>query len=159
MAFKILSRVLREEETMWAQSQIQVVAIGGQKYEVFSNGCNYPKKSTNAIDKIKDTNGFLWKHGERLKQAFVQEFKLRVSGDSPPTHDNMAALVDIVAPYINNQHNFQFLKPVTNEEIWIALKSIRALNASGPDGLSVVFYHECWVENKDTVIPMIKEFF
>ncbi|XP_050385330.1 uncharacterized protein LOC126801889 [Argentina anserina] len=57
------------------------------------------------------------------------------------------------------QDNTMLLKPVEDLEIWEAVKSIGGLKAPGPDGLHASFFHDCWEEVNDTVIPMIKDIF
>ena len=44
-------------------------------------------------------------------------------------------------------------------EIWEVVNSIGALKAPRPDGIGADFYHKCWGIVKDSVSPMIKDFF
>ncbi|XP_050136156.1 uncharacterized protein LOC126611875 [Malus sylvestris] len=46
--------------------------------------------------------------------------------------------------------NVALLKPVEDNEIWEAVKSIRALKSPGPDGIGAGFYQECWDIVKDS---------
>lgn len=55
--------------------------------------------------------------------------------------------------------NAALLNPITDEEIWLITKSIGALKAPGPDGLSARFFHDCSDIIKDSVISMVKKIF
>ncbi|KAL6213773.1 hypothetical protein ACLB2K_013215 [Fragaria x ananassa] len=60
-------------------------------------------------------------------------------------------------PCIDDADNDLLLKQITDDELWEAVNAIGALKAPGPDGLHASFYQNCWMEIKDTVIPMIKD--
>ncbi|KAL6134011.1 hypothetical protein ACLB2K_066244 [Fragaria x ananassa] len=62
-------------------------------------------------------------------------------------------------PCIDDADNDLLLKQITDDELWEAVNAIGALKAPGPDGLHASFYQNCWMEIKDTVIPMIKGIF
>lgn len=59
------------------------------------------------------------------------------------TIDDLSAIAYIFYPCINHVENEQLFAPISDEEIWLAIKSIGALKAPSLDGLSAGFYHEC----------------
>lgn len=63
----------------------------------------------------------------------MQDFKLRFSCDRSPSIADIASMANVTIPCIYNHQNDQLLKPVEENEIWEAVKSIGALKAPGPD--------------------------
>lgn len=79
--------------------------------------------------------------------------------DNAPNYNFLHDFLSVVDPCIDDADNDLLLKQITDDELWEAVNAIGALKAPGPDGLHASFYQNCWMEIKDTVIPMIKGIF
>lgn len=137
-----LNEVLKQEEIMWAQkAKVKWLQLGDQNTKYFQKVATIRKKR-NALEKIKDSNGYWWFKGEGLEQVFVQEFRLRFSCGSAHSLDKLEALTASLQPCIEHRHNSQ-LQPITEDEVWDAVKSTGPFKAPGPDGIGAAFYQDC----------------
>lgn len=144
---------------MWAQKAKANWLKLGDRNTIFFQTVATIRRKRNEIKKVKDRNGLWWNATEGLEQVFVPDFMLCFSTSPSPSSSNLNSYLDVVHPCINGSDNAALLQPVGHIEIWEAVSSIRALKALEPNGIGVDFYHECWDIVKDSVSPMIKDFF
>lgn len=53
-------------------------------------------------------------------------------------------IASLISPVISDDENVPLCLVPDEIEIWLALRSIGALKAPGPDGISALFYHSFW---------------
>lgn len=60
---------------------------------------------------------------------------------------------------MSSSNQFTLLNPITNAEIWDAVKSIGPQKVLGPDGLTSFFFRHYWDTVGPKVISLVKTFF
>ena len=83
---------------------------------------------------------------------FVSHFSNLFSSSFPPLDDEM---LDLFAPIISEEENFNLCSIPSESEVTLALFSLGSTKALGPDGFTALFYKNYWSLVKDDVLSCV----
>ena len=140
---KELDVVLEQEKDLWAlKSRINWMVLGDRNTS-FYHVSAIARRKRNLITTIKDEVGE-WLTEERdvanhIREGFIKLYTTSqevVAGDISYNQQWQAKLIDVEKESISHM--------VTDEEISIAVWSLKAFKAPGPDGLHAGFFQRFW---------------
>ncbi|XP_028112500.1 uncharacterized protein LOC114310648 [Camellia sinensis] len=138
---KQYNMTLFQEELIWFQkSKVKWLTMGDRNTKFFHistlNKCRKLK-----INMIKDSAGNWLSNSENIKNHIIQYFNDLFKHEVTPMLDNWKS---ITHTGFTQDNNVTLQAPITNHEIWNAIKNIKAFKAPGRDGLQAVFFHQNW---------------
>ncbi|PNX68482.1 hypothetical protein L195_g056192, partial [Trifolium pratense] len=99
------------------------------------------RRSKNKIEKITDSHGHTHTNDDGIEKVLVDHFKtLFTKQDAQAIPDTIRVVKDRINTDMYQELNRHF----TKEEVFQAIKEMKALAAPGPDGLPAIFYHTHW---------------
>lgn len=131
---------LEKEHLLWAQKSRQMWLLNGDRKTSYFHKVVKRRRAANRILKLQNEQGRWIENYEDIEVMAVKYFQNLYFMDEvvcPSTIDQW--LVDIQLPRIIDAHREDLLKPVSDLEIFEALKQMEAFNSPGPDGLPLVF--------------------
>jgi hypothetical protein len=138
---KELDDLLESEELWWGQRSRALWLQHGDKNTKFFHMKANQRRKKNKIDSISDSNGQLQYEEDKIEQIFVDQFQNLFS--SRETF-NIPEIVEVVKGRITADMHQHLSEEFTKEEVYCAIKDMKALAAPGPDGLPALFYHNYW---------------
>ncbi|XP_028117591.1 uncharacterized protein LOC114315213 [Camellia sinensis] len=135
------NKVLYQEEILWFQKSRSKWITQGDKNTKFFHLLTLTKKRKKKIDVLKGQDGVWVERPEDLKMLVTNYLTnlFTQSSNTTLTHWNNLALYTI-----SSEENSDLMIDVINEEVWKAVKNIKAIKAPGRDGFQAIFYHTYW---------------
>ncbi|EPS64876.1 hypothetical protein M569_09903, partial [Genlisea aurea] len=138
-----LTALLHQEELFWKQiSKVHWLAKGDRNTAYF-HACASARKDFNHISSITDSDGVRHSAPREIHTAFAVYFSGLFSL-SHPSQESILSSTRAITSRLSEAMRDRLSAPFTSEEIWPALKSMKALSAPGPDGFSPVFFQRYW---------------
>ncbi|XP_070667346.1 uncharacterized protein [Malus domestica] len=136
-----IDQLREQEELYWMQRSRVNWFREGDANTAFFHRTTLQRRRVNSIVKLKDVDGS-WVDDSRRVPALVEEhFKsLFTSVGCRDWGDILNCLEPLVSELMNND----LIKPVSEEEIKVAVHQMGGLKALGPDGFQGIFYHFFW---------------
>ncbi|CAL1356041.1 unnamed protein product [Linum trigynum] len=130
-----------DEELFWKQrSRADWLREGDQNTSFFHRKASMRRKR-NLIRKLRDESGAWWRGNEDVSTCLTKYFsELFMAGGRPP----QTPVLDSVETRVNDEMNAWLERPLTREELYEALRQMGKRKASGPDGMSVLFFVRYW---------------
>ncbi|XP_028051338.1 uncharacterized protein LOC114255988 [Camellia sinensis] len=145
------NKILYQEEPLWFQKSRSNWITQGDRNTKFFHLSTLTKRRKCKIKTLKNESGIWINNIVALKSMifdyFVEHFQ------STPTiqldHWN-----NLTLDVIRQEDNDELSREITRNEIWRAVKNIKAFKAPSRDGFQAIFYHNYW----ETVGPTVCEF-
>ena len=154
-AWKDLSEALKAEEKFWKQKSIIIWLREGDMNSKFFRNLTKQRRARNRITRLIDNAGNMVEHEEGMVAIDTNYFRSLFETLTPTEIDE--ALGNISST-ITNEINQQIIAPVTEWEVKLALFAMHPEKASGPDGMSALFYQKFWDIVKGDLTCMVNEF-
>eukprot|EP00253_Pinus_taeda_P019391 PITA_19391 len=156
MEEKLLERE-RQEEVLWQQkSRIQWLKEG-EKNTKFFHKTTVQRRMRNQISQVTNVQGVKFETQEEIEQEFLRYFK----GMSQEPNINRDEAIDSITRHIprliTEEQNTLLLKPISLQEVEIAVNSLKASKAPGPDGFTSNFFQYFWELIKWEVWQVVEE--
>jgi hypothetical protein len=116
---------------------------GGTKHQVLPPS-NHPVEAHQSITHLVMEQGQMLQKHEDLEQELVSYYQDLLSeppGDRSPAIEKITQHIPDI---ITQEHNEALLRPITIEEVDLALQDTPEGKAPGPDGFTTDFFHFCW---------------
>lgn len=95
-----------------------------------------------------------------INKAFYDFYSKLYTSESNYAQSELSTYLDnITLPKLSESDQLNLNSPFTQEEVFVAIKSMSANKSPGPDGFPVEFYNQFWPELCPILIPMLEEFF
>ncbi|XP_045797508.1 uncharacterized protein LOC123891638 [Trifolium pratense] len=138
---KELDNIMECEETWWKQRSRELWLKHGDKNTKYFHMKANIRRSKNKIEKITDSHGHTHTNDDGIEKVLVDHFKtLFTKQDAQAIPDTIRVVKDRINTDMYQELNRHF----TKEEVFQAIKEMKALAAPGPDGLPAIFYHTHW---------------
>ena len=126
---------------MWKQrSRIEWLQYG-DKNSKFVHATASQRRQKNRIWGLVDELGVWHDDQESTERLILDYFKSIYSSNQPTSfEESLNAMEERVTPVMNDELQREFMAV----EVWNALKQMHPIKASGPDGMSLVFYQKYW---------------
>ncbi|GMI75496.1 hypothetical protein like AT4G29090 [Hibiscus trionum] len=130
-----------KEEYFWEQrSRSNWLHHGNQNTSFFHNQATYRKRK-NIIKGLLDINGEWVTEDRDLLDVATAYFKNLFQTSSPSA---ATTILEKVTPKMTTEMNQVLMKPFTADEVWMAVKCMAPMKASGMDGFPALFYQKFW---------------
>ncbi|PNX85343.1 hypothetical protein L195_g041411 [Trifolium pratense] len=136
-----LDNIMECEETWWKQRSRELWLKHGDKNTKYFHMKANIRRNKNKIEKITDYHGHTHTDDGGIEKVLVDHFKTLF------TKQDVQAIPDtirVVKDKINTDMYQELNRHYTKEEVFQAIKDMKALAAPGPDGLPAIFYHTHW---------------
>ncbi|CAL5362434.1 unnamed protein product [Camellia sinensis] len=138
---KEYNETLLQEEMLWFQkSRAKHITLGDKNTRYFHIS-TINKRRKLKINALKNDNGIWISDTEGVKNVILDYFKNLFSKGDYQHLDHWANTTPVK---FTKEDNDGFLKPLSNLEIFQAVKDIGAFKAPGKDGIPAIFYHKYW---------------
>lgn len=132
---------LFQEELLWFQkSRVKWLTLGDLNTKFFHittlNKCRKLK-----INLLKDESGNWLSNPEDIKTHIQLYFSNLFKQGENFIFDHWK---DVTSIWFTRDDNQLLQNPITNQDVWHAIKSIKAFKAPGTDGLQAIFYRQNW---------------
>ncbi|XP_045791800.1 uncharacterized protein LOC123886537 [Trifolium pratense] len=129
------------EETWWKQRSRELWLKHGDKNTKYFHMKANIRRNKNKIEKITDSHGHTHTDDGGIEKVLVDHFKTWFTKqDAQAIPDTITVVKDRINTDMYQELNRHF----TKEEVFQAIKDMKALAAPGPDGLPAIFYHTHW---------------
>ncbi|GKV16725.1 hypothetical protein SLEP1_g27324 [Rubroshorea leprosula] len=153
---KLLSdyqQVLFEEEVLWFQkSRVEWIA-SGDRNTTFYHLSTITRRCRNKVGALKIDG--VWTEEPQILKNHVLNFFVHLFSRSSST--NPVPLASVSHPSIDASEHPTLIKPATEEEVRIALFSMKGLKSPGPDGIQALFYQRNWDTVKGTFLDFVNK--
>lgn len=154
-----LKKAYKAEEAYWRQRSRVLWLRLGDRNSGFFHSATKNRKRANALTVIEDSDGTLvYKEGE-IAQVIVKYFGTLFTSLSGEPADIKQIVDGALQPIISNKDNERLILKPTPKEIRMAVFSIHADKAPGPDGFSAGFFHTHWDTIGADIVEEVQEFF
>ena len=109
----------------------------------FFHNSTLANRSFKSINKIKDSKGNLTKNPKIISEMIVSHFQnilINLEGSNKLAQDKMLENIPTV---ITREDNNNLNKPISMEEVKLALFSMHPDKSPGPDGFQAFFFQKC----------------
>ncbi|GKA87162.1 RNA-directed DNA polymerase, eukaryota, reverse transcriptase zinc-binding domain protein [Tanacetum coccineum] len=154
MAFHEKLKCLKQNIKEWNRKSISIIA--SRKHEVLSKLTDIEDKidSNTASDIDKEDRVKLLKERDGIQQ--LEDIKR----DKFDVSDSSIELSPVIPPSTLSQNdNLELEKPVSDEEIWLAVWDCGSQKAPGPDDFSFLFLKTYWELLKEDVVKDVRNVF
>lgn len=138
---KKLDDLLESEELCWAQCSRALWLQHGDSNTRFFHNKASQRKSRNQVDFIFDDHGEKFTEEDDIAKVFTGYFQELFSSYDP---QRIAEAIDVVQNRITHDMREILCKEFTQEDVYVALKSMKPTIAPRPDGMPTIFYQKCW---------------
>ncbi|KAK5845345.1 hypothetical protein PVK06_001517 [Gossypium arboreum] len=150
-----LENVLHHEELLWRQKAMCDWLKMGDRNTKYFHTRALQRRKNNHIHAIRDSDGN-WIYDPKLIEREANVFFQRLYKDVP---DPLGTLPPNRFPHLDPVDIGFLRKPVSNEEIKVALFDMAPLKALGNDGFHALFFQKHWDFIGGTVCDWIKRIF
>lgn len=113
------------------------------------------RRRRNSIESLKTEDGRWITSRDDLGNHFISSFSQLYTSSSPSLGPEIASLIP---PLVTEDENFLLCRVPDEREIWLAVRSLGATKAPGPDGITALFFHSFWNIVKLDVIEAVQKF-
>ena len=136
-----INDLLDSEETIWRQrSKVHWYREGDRNTKFFHARASERRKK-NTILGIWNDDGFWCESKESIVATTVSYFEKIYSTSSP---SGISEVVDALPRCVTEDMNAELTKVFTRDEVTTTLQQLHPTKASGPDGMSAIFFHKYW---------------
>ncbi|XP_060957652.1 uncharacterized protein LOC133029176 [Cannabis sativa] len=147
--------LLAQQEIYWKQRSKQFWLHNGDKNTKYFHASASARKRNNQIRQLQNNAGEWTDWTTGLDQVIVQYFNdLYTAGYS--SNDGVIREVNCTVSSIQNE---ELLKPVSCEEVRLALFQMHPDKAPGPDGMGPGFFQHHWNTVGIDVVNLVQDFF
>lgn len=136
-----LAALLRKEEVFWLQRSRVSWMREGDKNTNFFHKVASGRKKRNHIAKIEDEFGNVFPEEEDIQRVFVDYYTKLFTAKS---NLEMEEAVEAVSYKMSTEMQNELSQPFTEEEVTTTLNQMHPCKASGPDGMSALFFQKFW---------------
>lgn len=144
-----------QESIMQKKSRVQWLRLGDSNSSYF-HACLKNRQAQNTIRKLVNAAGDLLQTPAEVESEIIEFYK-DLLGKSAATLP--AVNTQIMKEGYNKQQQLALIKPVSCDEVKLAISSINDTKAPGSDGFKVVFYKRAWnIIGEDIIQAVIDTF-
>eukprot|EP00253_Pinus_taeda_P036190 PITA_36190 len=139
MEEKLLERD-RQEEVSWRQKSRIRWLKEGEKNTKFFHKTTVQWRMRNQISQVNNAQGVKVETQEEIEQEFLHYFKEMSQEPNINRDEEIDSITRQIPRLIIEEQNTQHLKPISLQEVEIAVNSLKAGKAPGPDGFMSNFF-------------------
>ncbi|XP_038719958.1 uncharacterized protein LOC120012588 [Tripterygium wilfordii] len=136
-----LEGIRDEKEAVLRHQAKQIWLKEGDKNTRYFHACVNNRRKKNGIEKIRDSDGFVWEEKGDIQRAFHGYFNSLFTSSDPQSAED--SLLDFKS-MVSESQNVMLTQEVNMEEVCLAVQQIDQIKAPGPDGFSSGFYKQHW---------------
>lgn len=151
-----LAKEYKLEEEYWrTKSRVLWLRVGDKNTRFFHLNTKQ-RRSFNRITAICDDTGKISTSEEEIQKIFINYFTDLYSLN---TDRSTEEIMKHIKPKVTEEMNKDLTKPVSEEELFQALRQMDREKAPGPDGLNPGFFKDHWETIKTGALYFAKAFF
>ena len=150
-----LQDAYKDEEEYWHQKSRNMWYSSGDLNTKFYHALTKQRRVHNRIVRLYDAAGNWITEDNGVEKVAVDYFEDLFSTTTPSEFDNFLTQV---TPGITPQMNQRLLRIATESEVKEALFMMHPEKATGPDGMTALFFQHSWHFIKDDLIDMVNNF-
>eukprot|EP00253_Pinus_taeda_P019122 PITA_19122 len=156
MEEKLLERD-RQEEVLWRQKYRIRWLKEGEKNTKFFHKTTVQRRMRNQISQVNNAQGVKIETREGIEQEFLHYFKEMNQEPKINRDEAIDSIIRHIPHLITEDQNTLLLKPISLQEVEIAVNSLKAGKAPGPDGFTSNFFQHFWELIKWEVWQVVEE--
>lgn len=147
---------MRAHEIFWQQKSRIMWVNQGDRNTKFFHRSTIVRRARNLITSIRGDSGEFLTDGPTISQFLCDQFKARwASQDSIVSTPDLSMIPQI----IDDSDNEDLSRPVSEEEVFNAIRSMHSDKSPGPDGFPASFYKKYWSTIKSSFMNAVNYFF
>lgn len=156
MEGKLLERD-RQEEVLWRQkSRIRWLKEGAKNTKFFHKTTVH-QRMRNQISQVNNAQGVKVETQEEIEHEFLHYFKEMSQEPNINRDEAIDNITRQIPRLITEEQNILLLKPISLQEVEIAVNSLKVGKAPGPDGFTSIFFQHFWELIKWEVWQVVEE--
>eukprot|EP00253_Pinus_taeda_P031183 PITA_31183 len=153
---KLLERDM-QEEILWRQKSRIRWLKEGEKNTKFFHKTTVQRRMHNQISQLTNAQGEKIETQAGIEQEFLQYFKTMSQEPDINRTEEIETIVSNIPRLITEEHNTLLLKPISLEEVEVAVNLLKTGKAPGPDGFTSNFFQHFWELIKWEVWQLVEE--
>jgi hypothetical protein len=133
------NHILFQEEMLWFQKSREQWVKFGDKNTSFFHAQTIIRRKRNKIHKLQLPNGIWTSDSTTLQEEAQKYFKNLFYGNQ---HHHNRTFHEGAHPSINDIDKASLTKPITKNEVFAALNTMKPYKAPGPDGFHCIFFKQ-----------------
>lgn len=148
-----LDDVLHEEEMIWFQkSRLEAIKDGDRNTKYF-HLATVIRRHRNRVDMLQDKTGAWITEPSKLRELVVQYWSDLFTEEEPNFDTNNFSKGSF--PLLTSRELEALTRPYAQCEVVLAIKSMQAFKAPGPDGFQPLFYQRYWDVVRESVTKVV----
>ncbi|KAJ1417306.1 Zinc finger, CCHC-type [Sesbania bispinosa] len=153
---KQIDGVRKQKENFWAQRSRVKWLQHGDRNSKFFHASTVQRRDRNRLFRLKNDLGEWMEGQEAMEELILAHFQQIYKSDGAI---NFKECEEVIQKNVTDDLNTKLLRPVSEEEVKLAVFSMDALKAPGPDSLNGLFYQNHWEDLKNDVFAVVADFF
>jgi hypothetical protein len=150
------NHILYQKEMLWYQKSREQWVKFGDKNSSFFHAQTIIRRKRNRIHRLQLPNGIWTSDSSILQEEAQKYFKNFFCGRQPPTNTDFH---EGATPTIEDIEKISLTKPITKNEVFATLNSMKPYKAPGPDGFHCIFFKQYWHIVGDDIFHMVHSAF
>jgi len=150
------NHILYQEEMLWYQKSREKWIKFGDKNSSFFHAQTIIRRKKNRIHRLQLPNG-IWTTDSTILQEEAQNYFKNLFANTQPHHNRTFTTGH--HPIIDNLGKLSLTKPITKNEVFAALNSMKPYKAPGPDGFQCIFFKQYWHIVGDDIFQLVHSAF
>ncbi|CAJ2635885.1 unnamed protein product [Trifolium pratense] len=150
------NHILFQEEMHWYQKSREKWVKFGDKNSAFFHTQTIIRRKRNRVHRLQLPNG-TWTTDSFVLQSEAHHYYKNFFSSNQ--FNQAIPFFNGFHPTVDEEGRQSLLRPVTKEEVYAALNSMKPYKAPGPDGFQCIFFKQYWHIVGDDIFNMVKTAF
>jgi exonuclease III len=147
----------KQEEILWKQkSRVQWLKEGEKNTKFFHRAMMH-RRHVNRITHLEDGQGNPVREHSKIEAELINYYQDLLTETKEDRTEAIQRITRHIPPLVTSEQNAALTRPITQEEVDQAVKTMPPGKAPGPDGFTTDFFHHCWDLVRKEVWEVVEE--
>jgi hypothetical protein len=141
---------------MEAEIQGAMAQGRGEEHKIFHRAMIH-RRHVNRITHLEDSQGNIIREHTKIEEELLRYYQDLLTEPNVDRTEAIQRVTEHIPSLVTSEQNAALTRPITQEEVNQAVKTMPPGKAPGPDGFTTDFFHYCWDLIKHEVWEVIEE--